>query len=615
MKKAVIILLGMISFWSASAQEYLGLANSNYGGINSLALQPASIVDNRVLFEINLASLDFEVGNNLFAYNKKAAGGFESLFNGDLFDSTGINQLIATTYSPDKARLFFNTNSIAPLSFMYSHKDKWSIAFTTRLRSSLNVSGVTNGFYDLILNGVPDDFEGFSLENESMHIELVAWGEAGVTYGQKLMDMNGHVLNGALTAKYVVPAFGAYFKIDNVNFTVPDSTTVEVPEFDVSYGVTSSLIDEEGTVGGFNGLEDIKTSLGFDFGVQYEYRPKGGEFSREEFLQEDDPAENKYKYKVGFSILDLGTARSGVSALTNEFSLNSETFSKEDLDSLNYNISAVDSFLTEKFTANEKIEVLKFSLPTAISVQFDYQVIPRVYVNSVFIFGVNPKNPGARTATRLSITPRWEQRFFAVALPVSYDSYNKMNVGLNLRAWFLSLGTNNLISTLVGSNVRSANFYTALKIPIYKKMFAKKKKNAILERSKDRNIDIENITAVDMKGECFEGMSEEQALQKAKREYSDTKVPGITYSYLIAEEYVQLLKPIYQKDPENTFIQQKVNGKEEYTLGKFNTLQELDIFESELKKNGLDNPKVLAFSGNKQIPLLQALRSLCEAGR
>ena len=69
-----------------------------------------------------------------------------------------------------------------------------------------------------------------------------------------------------------------------------------------------------------------------------------------------------------------------------------------------------------------------------------------------------------------SITPRWEGKWFEVAMPfVLFDNYNAFAFGIAGRIGPLFLGTDNLGSFLNINKPRSTDIYFGLSVPIFRK--------------------------------------------------------------------------------------------------------------------------------------------------
>src|SRR6476619_6854104 len=67
MKKIALILLCFHNVILVSAQQYLGIRNSNYAGIQSVGLNPSSIADSKLKWDINMFSVS-TVYDNTFLY-------------------------------------------------------------------------------------------------------------------------------------------------------------------------------------------------------------------------------------------------------------------------------------------------------------------------------------------------------------------------------------------------------------------------------------------------------------------------------------------------------------------------------------------------------------------
>ena len=125
MKKISFILLFLISF-SGYSQNYLGVSSSNYAGAMGMDLQPASFVDGRFKFDLNLFSTNFSAYQNFGAFDasilpKWWKGSFQdqdaidswsvdadSTLEGDYF---GGYSFLPKLYDQNSARVLgFNTN-------------------------------------------------------------------------------------------------------------------------------------------------------------------------------------------------------------------------------------------------------------------------------------------------------------------------------------------------------------------------------------------------------------------------------------------------------------------------------------------------------------------------
>jgi len=69
--KKILLFFSISLTLFASGQNYLGVASSNYSGVMGTDLQPASFVDGRFVFDLNLASGNFNLYQNGVAFDTK----------------------------------------------------------------------------------------------------------------------------------------------------------------------------------------------------------------------------------------------------------------------------------------------------------------------------------------------------------------------------------------------------------------------------------------------------------------------------------------------------------------------------------------------------------------
>ena len=108
-------------------------------------------------------------------------------------------------------------------------------------------------------------------------------------------------------------------------------------------------------------------------------------------------------------------------------------------------------------------------LPTALSLQVDVNIVKGLYVNLTTFTGLHQgfgESGNSHYMSNYSITPRYEHKWFSVALPVQYNEFQKVNVGLGVRAAFVYFGISNLF-TGVFEDPYGSNFYVGVKIPIF----------------------------------------------------------------------------------------------------------------------------------------------------
>jgi hypothetical protein len=69
----------------SQAQQWLGIANSNYAGTNAIYVNPANVTDSRYKFYLNIAANDAFATNSYFGWN--APYSYLSMFTNSVSDT------------------------------------------------------------------------------------------------------------------------------------------------------------------------------------------------------------------------------------------------------------------------------------------------------------------------------------------------------------------------------------------------------------------------------------------------------------------------------------------------------------------------------------------------
>ena len=107
-------------------------------------------------------------------------------------------------------------------------------------------------------------------------------------------------------------------------------------------------------------------------------------------------------------------------------------------------------------------------LPAAVSLQIDYHLRQRIYIAGLWM---HPLRFNARTLWRpaqLAVVPRYESRMIGVSVPVSLFNYRDPRLGLAVRIYSLTLGTDRVGSLLGLFNFNGLDFYFSFRCNIGK---------------------------------------------------------------------------------------------------------------------------------------------------
>lgn len=459
MKKRIYLsLFAFASFCTANAQSYLGYVHDNYAGVQGVLYNPASIVDSRFKTDINLFSISSAVTNDL--YGVKIFDVFKDGYDFDLEAKKNFS---------NANNAAFNTDFMGP-SVMFNIAPKHSLAVFTRARAFMNVVDVNGNVVNELSK---DNKENFDYAVGSPNAVGNSWGELGISYAAVLYQKGQHFLKGGITAKYLQGVANYHFQGTNVNLEFQENLLFPDQSQYVSTGtaIYGSSQDFENN----SDLEIDSKSRGFglDLGLVYEWRP---EYTADRADINDLKEVNKYKLRFGLSVTDLGSMKYE-KGIRNLYDLN-DTFTEDDLD----NADGIYDLYDNKTIINRAV---KSNLPTAIHADVDWNIHRKFYLNANADFGLVSKTKLNQNsiANRVSVTPRYESKWFSAYVPISYMDYSKQaQVGFGLRTGVFFIGSGSILSNAVSKSSRAADIHLGFKIPVYQKKAKDQDGDGILDK-------------------------------------------------------------------------------------------------------------------------------------
>ena len=471
MKKIILIFIYSISIIS-KAQDFIGYNQSNYAGINGIYLQPASIADGRLKFDLNLTALNLSLYNNYIGINRRDLN--NQAFMEAMKDGLVANKFI-TLKDNDKDKRLHLSNRIMGPSFMFNFKRKYAIGFTSSVRNYVNIDGVSQALAKLA-------FENFdypllwktNLNDTKLSFQEMSWAEYGLTYAQVIKENDSHYLKAGVTLKLLQGIQSAYLFVNDLDYNFSAQDTLSIFHSDIHYGHSDNLSFDNFMIGERNTgtkILDFSQSypgFSFDIGAVYEWRPSYLKYQYsmdgEKDLWRKD--QNKYKLKLGFSITDIGSIKFKKSAASGDFNANIRFW---DLNSANFtSIQGFNQTIKNNFVPINSKTTYRMNLPTAISLQADYLIWKDFYVNLTPFIAFTFKNNDTKVHdfTSITLTPRYDHKWFGAFLPIQYHALNGLKAGTALRIGPVIIGTSNLGAFVSKKELYGADFYTIIKIPI-----------------------------------------------------------------------------------------------------------------------------------------------------
>ncbi|MFL9832159.1 DUF5723 family protein [Flavobacterium sp. ST-87] len=449
MKKNVFLsLFAFAAFYTANAQAYLGYTPDNYAGVQGVLFNPASIADSRFKVDINLFSTSSTVANDL--YGVKIFDVFKDGYDFDLEAKKNFS---------NANNGFMNVDAMGP-SVMFNIAPKHSLAIYTRARAFINVLDVNGQVINDVTKDNKNTFPTATLG--SPNAVGNSWGELGISYAAVLYQQGQHFLKGGITAKYLQGVANYHFQGTNVSVKYDDFGDPLLDRFTTNgnaiYGSSQDFASDSDV-----DIDSQSRGFGVDLGLVYEWRP---EYTAERADINDLKEVNKYKLRFGVSVTDLGSMKYD-KGVRNSYDLNG-TFTQDDFDSYDN----FDDFMKGEFTPIPINGTVRSYLPTALHADVDWNIYRRFYLNANGDLGVASRTKLNQNsiANRVSITPRYESKWFSAYIPVSYMEYSEQaQVGLGLRTGVFFIGSSSIISNAISKSSRAADIHLGFKIPIYQK--------------------------------------------------------------------------------------------------------------------------------------------------
>lgn len=540
-----IVLLFQISYLKSISysQDYLGFANSVFAGVNGIDVNPASIVNNPRKWDVTIIGLNVAVANNYVGLNSKGSKHIKSM-NPDPFDQ---EKFLAYRATNKPASVFFTANVTLLPSFMFTRaKHKDAFAFTFKTRAYVNVDGIDATLANMMIEGnnnsslFNQDFSAAKISAQTM-----LWTEYGITYGKTIEQTSNERLNVAGRLKLLQGLYSMYLFINEVDYKFYEEDSIAIVSSLVHYGHSSNLeFNKDALKFGFGG----KPTAGLDVGATYEFHPLTNVRTKMASQSKTTSLQHEYKYKIGFSLQDLGRIKFMKPQNARDFT--AELNGNLDVGSLGTGgttpLADADDTLSVKFSMVADDDKFKMNLPTVMSLQGDYYAGKNIYVNSTFNYAFQFKNNEDKIheVTTFSITPRWDWKWLGAYVPFSYNKYSHFRAGLSLRLGPLIFGTADLLPLISKRDVYGTDFHFLLKVPHIS--FGKKDKNP---RGKSK-FNVNKSTQKEKEKKKKHKQPKPEKRKKKEREINTVKQEKKTRKHIFPQVHWFKKKHKHSADPE-----------------------------------------------------------------
>lgn len=439
------LLITLSVFMGGTADAQLGLAGSSYAGLWDLERQPAAISYSQHAMEFNLVKLGAGADNDFMHMKGVRFGSFG-------LDNLQLNGDLSADAASTRGTRALDVDSrvLGPSAMM--RFGNTSIALTTALRARMDVTNIEG-----LLRLLGDDALNLTFqENTRLGIlrfgsRQLAWGEAGITVAQRF-DMSHRVrLHAAATGKLLLGMHGAYIQNDAPTLTL-NLQTQELKDVNIAYGLSDFEAISRGKF--IQG-----TGVGVDVGIVLEVLREG----------RSEKEEAGHLLRFGAAITDLGAISFGGKARTNAITNGRATwqgFASLRIDDVASVDTALSHLLLGDAHASDRQQGLRMALPTALRTSIDWNIHGKFFLHAAGTFGMDRGLASVREPDMLCLAPRFGNRTYEVAMPVSLYRMKEPRVGLNMRVGGFMLGSDKVGALLGLTDLGGMDVYVGVRVAI-----------------------------------------------------------------------------------------------------------------------------------------------------
>jgi len=482
------IILGITN--NGLSQHLQGIAMGNYSGTQALYHNPAFVADSRYSVYVNVVGAQLYTANSGVRYD--APYSFLSL----------ITNQVSSEYRNEKGAVLFPR---AYLKERLNGRDKWlnaggdirlpsimfglfknkiGVGLSTRVRYYANASGITEPLSRLLSKTTRlEDIQGQHFEDQSGRLHVNALGEMAITVGGVVIDNETEFLKVGVTIKRLIGLYNAHAEVENSSYSIePDPAwqnrrhLIVGDQINVKYGITKdeAFQDIKPSIPWLLGNSAAGNGWGLDLGAVYEYRPDINKYSyTEKGERMRDASKNKYLYRVAVSLTDLGRVKfkNPTYLLQQEVHTTNKILRYDDFQKLQGSEGAFIAVNNAFGVSGTKEASFSSILPMAFQASVDYNIQPKVYVNALWVQNLVPQSTfGMKAESMLSVTPRYEHKWYEISVPVSImNRYSSPAIGLAMRAGPLWFGTDHITGLLNLGNPKSFNLYFGISAGLFRR--------------------------------------------------------------------------------------------------------------------------------------------------
>lgn len=444
------------------SQRYSGNYYGGYSGVYGIQENPATFVHNKPYWDINLIGLGVS-GYSQYGYMKDESIlsliGKTKTYNGSdsipyKYNSATDALFLADSHTGSFVSLAVNTQVALP-SFCFKIKD-FSFGIFGNSRFYMDAVNTPNFFDYHKLKGLVD------LQNyviPPFNVNTMAWSEIGIHVGKKFELESENSISFGVNVKYLLGHEAGFFEnVSDLKFyRNKDSIYSATANTRIGFATGKNLKGNDYTFG------VLGTGVGVDFGTEYMV------------LSEDENSKSLHKYKFGVSVRDLGAITFDKNTQVHKFAFNGLNEIADNIHKNNTNnddvLKRLSTVLYGDSSASLESRNMTIYLPTSLQLNFDMNVYKSIFVHANISRRLKFFNAQLAAPNVMSISPRFEKRWFEAGMSFSLAEDKWMGIGSYLRLGVLTIGSDHIMSYFFPqSTLRGADIYLSLKfMPLGKK--------------------------------------------------------------------------------------------------------------------------------------------------
>lgn len=464
---AIIFSLCLLFSGHLIGQEMNGLTFSGYGGITSAIQNPALLTGSKVFMDINLVGANATASNDIayFLPENRTISKFLTMDSLQLNDGNfKYNRSYNYFDNTDQKYLSSNFRVMGPsLMLQYEHH---AFGLSTSIRSMHSGNNIPYEMPMIMYEGLHyEAFHGKEYDDYNYGFVSMTWSEIALSYAYDMINYYDNKFTVGITVKGILGHEAGYVAIDHANFIVQNKDDVEFIDLDAEIGFSLPYDSKTGAID----IEPLVRGYGAGVDVGFVFTKKESIFDHQGYRKLCTKPYQDYKFKFGLSILDIGSVVFSQKTELHEFEDASSNWVKYDttrFSGFGETLRKYSDALYGDPDASYAGDRITIGLPTAVSMQFDYKMKEKYYLSAMWIQPLRFNLHSLWRPAQVAVIPRYETRYVGVSLPLSLYNYSEPRIGLAVRFYSLTIGTDRLGALVGMSKFTGADIYFSLKFNI-----------------------------------------------------------------------------------------------------------------------------------------------------